>query len=233
MTALLDGWISEPLFLLTLTVGVYWGAVTLYRRTGWSVLHPLLVSMVVIILFLKWTGVDYRAYYEANGIINFMLGLSVVALGYLLHENFEQIRGKELSILFSVFVGSVLGVVSVVLIARWLGAGHAIVASLQPKSVTTPIALAVSEHSGGIPALTSVAVIVAGIFGSIFGPWLLRTAGVKQSVARGLAMGAASHAMGTAKAMELGAVEGAIGGAAIGLMGVATSLVIPVIESVM
>lgn len=99
-----------------------------------------------------------------------------------------------------------------------MGAEPAVVASLEPKSVTTAIALSLSANSGGIPALTSVVVIVVGVFGGIVGPWVLRKVGVESRIAKGLAMGAAAHAMGTARAMELGAVEGAISGLAIGLM---------------
>lgn len=226
----LHEFIGSRLFLLTLTVGVYLGARRLYQLLRFPLLNPLLVSMAVIIAFLKLADIDYKTYYEANGIINFLLGLSVVALGYLLYDNIEHIRGRERSILVSLFAGSIVGVVSVVGIALLFGVGRDIVASLQPKSVTTPIAVMLSENSGGMPALTVVGVIFAGLLGSMIGPWMLRLMKVDDPVARGLALGAASHAVGTAKAMELGAVEGAVGGAAIGIMGVMTAVVIPLVE---
>lgn len=225
--------ICSPLFLLTLTVGVYFGALILYRRTRWALLNPILIAMIVIMGFLKATDIPYKTYYEANGVINFMLGLSVVALGYLLHENVKYIRSQQWSILFSVFVGSFTGVVSVIVMSRLLGLDQQIIASLQPKSVTTPIALALSINSGGIAALTSVAVIVVGLLGNIVGPSMLSAIGVKSSVARGLALGAGSHAVGTARAMEMGAIEGAIAGASIGLMGVMTAFAIPIVEKIM
>ena len=101
-----------------------------------------------------------------------------------------------------------------------------------PYPITTAIALSLSANSGGIPALTSVVVIVVGVFGGIVGPWVLRKVGVESRIAKGLAMGAAAHAMGTARAMELGAVEGAISGLAIGLMGVATAVLVPILEKI-
>lgn len=156
-----------------------------------------------------------------------------MALGYVLHDQIHNIRGNVISIVVSILVGSAVGIVSVVLIARWMGAEPAVVASLEPKSVTTAIALSLSEASGGIPALTSVVVIAVGVFGGIVGPWVLRKVGVESRIARGLAMGAAAHAMGTARAMELGAVEGAISGLAIGLMGVATAVLVPLLERVL
>ena len=103
-------------------------------------------------------------------------------------------------------------------------------ASLAPKSVTTPIAISLSEKSGGIPALTAAFVVICGIFGGLVGPVVLRRLGVQSKVAKGLAMGSASHALGTARAMEMGALEGAISGLAIGIMGIMTALLIPFAE---
>ena len=119
---------------------------------------------------------------------------------------------------------------SVIFIARYFGADHALVASLEPKSVTTPIAMSIAERSGGIPAIAAVVVIVVGIFGGLVGPFILERLGIKSRIARGLALGSAAHGLGTAKAMELGAVEGAISGLAIGVMGIMTAILVPVIE---
>ena len=225
--------IGSQIFLLTLTVGVYLGAVWLRRRVGWALLHPILVSMAVLIAFVRLTGIEYDHYMRQTQPIDFLLGLSVVALGYVLHDQIHNIRGNVVSIVVSILVGSAVGIVSVVLIARWMGAEPAVVASLEPKSVTTAIALSLSEASGGIPALTSVVVIAVGVFGGIVGPWVLRKVGVESRIARGLPMGAAAHAMGTARAMELGAVEGAISGLAIGRMGVATAVLVPLLEKIL
>lgn len=228
----MEGIIHSRLFLLTLTVAVYYGAYSLYKRAKTPLLNPLLVSIAVIIALLKVLEIDYAEYYDANSAINFMLGLSVIALAYPLEQNIRHIRGNMIPILASLFIGSIVAVLSVWGIAWLLGADRTIIASLQPKSVTTPIALSISESIGGIPALTSMAVVVAGVTGSVIGPWILKLCGIRDSVARGLAMGAASHAVGTAKALEMGAIEGALGGAAIGLMGLMTAVLIPVIGKV-
>ena len=219
--------IYSQIFLLTLTVGVYLGAVQLRRRVNCALLHPILVSVAVLIAFVKLTGMPYEHYMRQTQIIDFLLGLSVVALGYVLHDQIYNIRGNVISIVIAIVTGSAVGILSVALIARWMGAEPAVVASLEPKSVTTAIALSLSANSGGIPALTSV-----GVFGGIVGPWVLRKVGVESRIAKGLAMGAAAHAMGTARAMELGAVEGAISGLAIGLMGVATAVLVPILEKI-
>ena len=219
---------SSQLFLLAFTVGVYLGCVRLYRKTGLRILHPLLVSIGAIIASLRILGVDYATYRSATQPIDFMLGVSVVALGYLLYEQMEHLRGRMVTILVSVAVGAVVGIGSVVVAARLMGADNATVLSLQPKSITTPIAVSVSEAAGGIPALTAVVVVLVGILGSIVGPFVLDRAGVTDKIARGLAMGSASHAIGTARAIELGAIEGAISGLAMGLMGVVTAILIPI-----
>ena len=225
--------INSQIFLLTLTVGVYLGAIQLRRKINFALLHPVFVSILVLIVFIRLTGIEYEHYMQQTQIIDFMLGLSVVALGYILHDQIYNIRGNGISIVMAILVGSAVGIVSVALIARWMGAEPAVVASLEPKSVTTAIALSVSANSGGIPALTSVVVIVVGVFGGIVGPWVLKKIGVESRIAKGLAMGAAAHALGTARAMELGAVEGAISGLAIGLMGLATAVLVPILEKIM
>ncbi len=228
----MDGIVHSKIFLLALTIAVYYGAFNLYKRFRFPLLNPLLVSIVAVICILHALGIDYAEYYEANSVINFMLGLSVVSLAYLLEQNVERLKGNTVPILASIFMGSLIAVFSIRFVLWLMGADSVIVWSLQPKSVTTPIAISIAESTGGIPALTSLGVVFAGILGSVVGPGLLSLFGVRDSVARGLAMGTASHAMGTAKAMEMGAVEGALGGAAIGIMGILTAILIPIVERI-
>jgi predicted murein hydrolase (TIGR00659 family) len=225
--------LHTQLFILALTVGTYLAAVWLYKKTKWMLLHPLLTSLVVLIISIKILGIPYEEFSAATSIINFMLGVSVVALGFLLYEQLIHIRGNVTAILTSTLVGGTIGIVSVLLIAKWMGANFSIIASIEPKSVTTPIAITVAAHAGGIPSLTSVVVIVVGIFGGVVGPLLLKTLGVENKIAKGLALGSAAHAVGTARAMELGAVEGAVSGLAIGLMGVTTALLVPIINFIL
>ena len=139
---------DSQVFLLTLTVGVYIGAMWLRRKVNWALLHPIFVSIVVLIAFLRLSGIEYEHYMRQTQVIDFLLGLSVVALGYILHDQIYNIRGNVISIVVAILVGSAVGIVSVALIARWMGAEPAVVASLEPKSVTTAIALSVSANSG-------------------------------------------------------------------------------------
>lgn len=225
--------ISSQLFMLTLTVVAYFIAQTLYRRFNTLLLNPIIVSSILVILFLRATGIKYEDYLAANTIINFLLGFSVVPLSYLMHKNVNRIKEYKVSILVTTFVGSVVGVLTIVAFAYLFGWDKSIMVSLQPKSVTTPIALSLSANGQGITALTALVVAIAGIFGSVVGPAILKLSRVSDPVSRGLALGSASHAIGTARALEMGAVEGAIGGAAIGLMGLFTSIILPVVNALL
>ena len=162
--------------------------------------------------------------------LDFCLGMSVVALGYLLYEQEERMRGQITAILSSITVGSLVGILSVVYIARWLGASELIENSIAMKSVTVPIAVGISERVGGDLSITSVVVFLTGIFGAVVGIRFLRMLRIKDSSATGLAMGAAAHGIGTARSIEEGATEGALSGLAMALMGVITALLTPVVE---
>lgn len=222
--------IVSDLFLLTLTVGLYCVGMRLYRRVHTPLLHPVLLTFIAVIVFLRCADIDYPRYQEATGVLNFALGMSVVALGYLMYEQIEQLRGRLVPVIVSTLAGCIVGVLSVVYIAMAFGAERAIVNSLAPKSVSVPIAVSVAGPLGGIATVTSVVVFCVGIFGSIFGEWILRRCGVTDPQARGFALGSAAHGIGTARAIEIGAVEGALSGLAMALMGLATALLTPLME---
>lgn len=222
--------LRSDLFLLTLTVGLYCLGTLIYRRSHMPLLHPVLLTFVSVIVFLRCAGIDYPRYQEATGILNFALGLSVVALGYLLYEQLEQLRSSLMPVAVATLAGCVVGGLSVVYIAEAFGVERQILNSLAPKSVTVPIAVSVAGPLGGNVSVTSVVVFCVGIFGSIFGEWILRHCGVRDPEARGFALGAAAHGIGTARAIEIGVVEGALSGLAMALMGLATALLVPLME---
>ncbi|MDE6622992.1 MAG: LrgB family protein [Alistipes sp.] len=222
--------LESDLFLLTLTVGIYCLGGMIYRRMRTTLLHPVLLTFLAIIVFLKTADIDYARYREATSVLDFALGMSVVALGYLLYEQVERLRGSLLPVCISTLAGCLAGIVSVVYIASAFGAERTILTSIAPKSVTVPIAVSVSGPLGGIVSITSVVVFCVGIFGSIFGEWILRRCGVTDPEARGFALGSAAHGIGTARAIELGAAEGALSGLAMALMGLATALLLPFLE---
>ena len=225
--------LHTELFSLTLVVGTYLAALGLYKKTRLPLLHPLITSIFGIILVLQLLQIDYETFEKGSHLIHFMLGPSVVALGYVLYEQMQHIKGNVVSILTAISVGALVGIVSVIAIGYWMGADAALIASLEPKSVTTPIAMGISEQSGGIPSLTAVVVVAVGIFGSIVGPFVMKALGIESRIAKGLALGASSHGVGTSVAIQLGAVEGALSGLAIGLMGIMTAILVPIVRFVL
>ena len=220
----------SEVFALTLVIGTYLAALALYKKTRISLLNPLLTSIFVIILVLKTMGIEYESFQKGSHLIHFMLGPSVVALGFVLYDQIQYLKGNVISILTSVFVGAIIGIVSVIVIGDLMGADQALIASLQPKSVTPPIAMGIAEKAGGIPSLTAVIVVAVGIFGSIVGPFVMKVLGIESRIAKGLALGASSHGLGTSVAIQIGAIEGALSGLAIGLMGIMTAILVPVIS---
>lgn len=225
----MDNLAHSELFALTLVVGTYLAATALYKKVHFCLLHPLVTSILAIIAVLEVLGIQYESFRQSSHLIHFMLGPSVVALGYVLYEQIQYLKGNVVSILTSVFVGALVGIVSVIVIGKLMGADQALIATLQPKSVTTPIAMGIAEKAGGMPSLTAVIVVAVGIFGSIVGPVIMKVLGIESHIAKGLALGASSHGVGTATAIQIGAVEGALSGLAIGLMGIMTAVLVPVI----
>jgi predicted murein hydrolase (TIGR00659 family) len=215
------------------TVLVYAAALRLYRRAGHPAANPVLVAIAVVILLLLALGIDYETYDVGGRLIALFLGPAVVALGLPLHVQMGEILRRRRAILVAMLAGALVGILSGVLAAAALGGSRAVVLTLAPRSVTTPIALAIAERVGGIPPLAATLVIATGVLGAVIGPALLRLAGIRSRTAFGLAMGASAHGAGTARAIEEGAVEGATSGLAIGLMGVATAVLAPAVIAVL
>ena len=211
--------IHEIWWSLPLTLIVFFLARMLAARFKFPLLNPLLVAMVVLIPFLLITGISYERYFQGSKILNDLLQPAVVALAFPLYEQLHQIRARWKSIITICFIGSV--------VALLMGATPQIAASILPKSVTTPIAMAVSSSIGGIPAISAVCVIFVGILGAVFGHTLLNVMRIRTKASRGLSMGTASHALGTARCAELDYQEGAFSSLALVLCGIITSLVAP------
>ncbi len=225
--------LQNNLVLLALTFGIFYGARQFQKWTGWIVLNPILVTIAVLIVLLKLTGISYETYSQAGGYIEFWLKPAIVALGVPLYQNLGQIRRQFLPIFFSQLVGCVIGVVSVVVIAQAMGASRETIISLAPKSVTTPIAMEVCQALGGIPSLTAAIVVSVGLFGAVFGFKVLEVWHVKNPYSQGLSIGTASHAVGTSRAMEKGASYGAYASLGLILNGVLTALLAPFILKIM
>jgi predicted murein hydrolase (TIGR00659 family) len=221
--------VTSEVFLLVLTIGIYLLGGAIFRKTKFLLFHPVLITAAGVIAFLKLLDIDYQAYREATSLLDFALGMSVVALGYLLYEQFEALRGRITMVLVTTVVGVVVGIFSVIGIASLFGIDETVITSIAPKSVTVPIAIAISQPKGGVVAVTSVVVFCTGLLGSICGPKLLNISRVNDPMAVGFALGAASHGIGTSRAVEIGALEGAMAGLAMALTGFVTALLLPLV----
>ncbi|MFG1172044.1 CidB/LrgB family autolysis modulator [Erwiniaceae bacterium CAU 1747] len=224
---------SDMWWSLPLTVGVFLAARQLAARVKISLVNPLLIAMAVIIPLLLLLQIPYTRYFQGSAILNSLLQPAVVALALPLYEQIHQIRARWKSIISVCFIGSVTAMISGTAIALWLGATPEIAATLLPKSVTTPIAMAVSGSLGGIPAISAICVLMAGVLGAVFGHMLLNLLRVRAASARGLAIGNASHAIGTARAVEMDPQEGAFSSLALVLCAIITSLLAPFIFPVL
>ena len=220
------------LLWIVVTVLAYAAARMAYDRTRLAVLNPAIVSMAAVIVILLATHTPYAQYERGGRVIGFWLGPAVVALGVPLALQLERVRRNLSAISLALLAGAVTGILVAVLVAHLMGASPIIVRSLAPRSITTPIAIAVTARLGGIPALSAVVSIVSGAVGGFVGVWLLRVSGVRSQLATGLALGAAAHGLGTARAAEEGEVERGSAGLAMGVMGILTALLAPLVVAI-
>lgn len=225
--------LANPYFLIALTFAVFLASQWLSRRLGLRLFNPILISIAVLIALLMGWGVDYDDYRQGGAWIEFWLKPAVVALGVPLYRQLETIKKQVIPLLLAELAGCVAGLVSVVVIAELLGATEEVALSLAPKAVTTPIAMEISQSLGGIPALTAAVVVATGIFGSIAGFQIVGMTRVKSPMAGGLSVGTASHAVGTAAAMERGPRYGAFSSLGLTLNGILTALLAPYVLAIM
>lgn len=212
---------------LLVTVVVFLSARWVCSRVNSPLMNPLLVSLAVLIPLLTWLSVPFETYYESNHWINLLLQPAVVALAYPLYEQLPQIRANWRIIMLACGVGSVMSMATASLIAVSLDTDLTLIASLLGKSVTTPIAMEVSSHLGGEPAIAAILVLLVGLFGAIFAYPIYGLLNITHPIAKGLTMGTVSHALGTATCAEKNAQDAAFSSLALVVCGVITSILAP------
>lgn len=210
-----------------LTLTVFYIFSKIYERKRAFYLNPVLLSIVTIALILKGIKVEYSSYMESAQILSFLLGPAVVSLAIPLYKQRMIIKAYAREIAIGVGLGGLVAILSAFYIAKALGGSEEVLLSIAPKSVTTAIAIGVSEKIGGIPALTAILVILTGILGNAVGVEILDMAKVRDRVARGLAMGITSHGLGTARIILNDEISGAVSGLGMALNGIFTSFVLP------
>lgn len=219
---------TNPVVMVALTFIVYAFAVKLGAALRLSLFNPILITIVVLMAVVQLTGTGYSGYASGGDLISFWLKPAVVALGVPLYRQLQSIRRQALFVIMAELAGCVAGVISVVLLARLFGGSREVVLSLASKSVTTPIAMEVTQAVGGIPSLSAAVVVCVGIFGGMTGFRVMRLTGVTSPVAQGLSMGTAAHAVGTSMAITEGGLRyGAWGSVGLTLNGLLTALLTP------
>ncbi|STO53748.1 inner membrane protein [Canicola haemoglobinophilus] len=216
-------------FYSLLTVAVFAVALLINKRWKSVVFNSFVLTLLMLIVVFLIFDIPFERYYQGNKPINHLLGLSIIALALPLYEQLPQIRKHWQIILFVTCLASLFSMFSGVLLAILFGATPEIAASIVPKSVTTAIATVMAENLGGIPSVTAVGVLIAGLQGAILGRIILQKLGVKNSESQGLAIGAISHALGTVSCMDVDPKAGSYSSIALVLCGIISSLLAPLV----
>lgn len=221
---------ASPLLWLLLTVGAYVGALRLQRAAGGSPwLNPVLVSVAVLVGVLAATRTPYATYFDGAQFVHFLLGTATVALAVPLRRQWDEVRASLTPAIVTLLLGNVMGAAIAIAVVRLWGAPYELIASIAPKGVTAPVAMAVAERLGGLPSLTAVLVIASGILGATMATPLLNAARIDDWAARGLAVGMTAHGIGTARAFQVNVVAGTFAGVAMAASTVVTSVVVPLL----
>jgi predicted murein hydrolase (TIGR00659 family) len=221
---------TQPLLGLTATLCTWELSCWIDARAGRKAYsNPVVLSILILAAALLITHTPYKAYFTGAQYVHFLLGPATVALAVPMCSALPTIRRRFAAIMTALTAGSIAAAASAMLIARAMGAPEAVVISLGPKSVTTPIAMGIAQNLGGNPSLTAVFVMITGMFGGVTCTGLLRWLRVRDWRAQGLAAGTAAHGLATARMLTLNQTAGVFGGLAIGLNGIVTSLALPVL----
>ena len=212
------------LTILFFNIGIY-----IQKKTKKPIFNPLLIAILGIILFLSITNIPYESYKLGADRINFFLGPVTIVLAVPLYKQFDLFKKHLLEILIGISCGVIISFISIKLIGHFTGANLDIINSLIPKSITTPMGISLTKTLNGVEAITVVSIILTGIVGAIISPIVFKFGKINHPVAKGIALGTSAHALGTTKALEIGEVEGAMSGLSIGISGIITVILIPII----
>lgn len=224
--------LNNPLFWIFITLVAFEIGMAIHKKTKFPLFNPLLIAIVIVIGVLVVFKIDYEVYSLGGKFINSFLGPATVVLAVPLYKQLESLKENLWPILIGVFVGSVSSIVSIILLGKVFNLNETLIVSLIPKSVTTPIGVEVSKNLGGIPSVTIVVIVITGIFGAIIVPLVTKYFKIKNKIAIGVSIGTSAHALGTTKAIEMGETEGAMSSLSIGVAGIITVIVAPIIYSI-
>lgn len=223
--------ISSPIFSVFLTLLAYEIGLYVQKRTGLVLANPLLIAIILTIIFLRFTGVSYESYQVGGNLVSFFIAPATVVLAVPLYKNFQLLKDNAIPILVGIFTGTMVNIFSLIMIFKVFRLDLELLNSIVPKSVTTPIGVELSLELGGIPQITIAAILISGVTGVIMGPVIFKWFKIDDPVAKGIAFGTSAHALGTARALEDGEIEGGMSGLSIGLTGIFTVVIVPYVLS--
>lgn len=226
----MNEWLSSPFFGISLSIAAYAIGVLIQNKLNSPFANPLLIAIVLVIAFLNIFSISYEDFNEGGQIITMLLVPATVVLSISVYNRLDILKKNLLPVIVGCFAGSITSIISVLLLCRVFGLDETMTISILPKSVTTPIAVGLSEQYGGIASITVTTVIITGLFGTVFSPQLIRLFRVKNAVATGVAIGTCSHVGGTTRAIELGETQGAMSSISIGIAGLLSTFIMMFIK---
>jgi len=204
----------EGILWLAFTVLVYSISKLVYRKFSKLYLTPLLITPIIVTGTVWWSGRSYGDYHQGTGLLSDMVEPATIALAVILYRNFHLLKKHAVAILASVGFGTLAAIVTTASLAHWIGLSNEIASSLAPRTASTPIAVSISNMTGGLPTITAIATLITGLLGMVLGPLVVKWLRIHHPVARGLMLGTSSHTAGISKALEYGTVSGSIAGIA-------------------
>ena len=222
---------SIPVWGVTLTLGAFALGTWLNKKTGMAIFNPLLLGSIFVIVFLSLAQIPLGDYQERVSFLNYLLLPATVSLAVPLYEQWQILRKNAVAVLCGIAAGSVTSMVSIIAVGWLLRIDPVISASMMTKSVTTAIGVEVAQELGGLGSLAGAVIVMTGIVGNLSAAALCRICRLRDPVARGVAIGTGSHAVGTAKALQMGPVEGAVSSLSIAVAGVLTAILCPILAN--
>ena len=233
MSELISLFVESPVFGIGISLLTFYAGGLLYKKTGSPLMNPLVLSMLMIIALLLSFHISFENYNRGGQFISFFLGPATVILAVPLYKKITLLKENVVPILAGISIGSAAGIASIIVMCKMFGLDELISISMIPKSVTTPIGIEISNQLGGLPSITVAAIVFTGIAGVLLGPMICKLFKIDNKVAVGVAIGTSSHALGTTKAVELGETEGAMSGLAIGIAGLVTVFLAPILAKLL
>ncbi|CAK7027955.1 MULTISPECIES: LrgB family protein [Tissierella] len=220
-------YLDTPIFGFVISIIAFQIGLFINKKTKKAIFNPLIIAIGLIIILLAYFDIDYEVYNKGGSIITFFLGPATVVLAVPLYKQIERLKSSGVPVLVGIIVGCTTSIVSIFYLSKLFGLTGPVSISLIPKSVTAAISSEISAQIGGIPALTVAMTILTGIIGNVIGSYIFKVFRIHDEIAVGIAMGTAAHAVGTAKAIELGEVQGAMGSLGISVAGLITVFLAP------